>query len=273
MMLYLVGLSLFCIFKPGFVFALPIVFIHRGTHDNFPENSLKSFENVFHHLHCSVEFDIRESADDHYVVIHDETLNRTTTSTGFVRDFELSDLKTVALKGKEDSHLFSLLDLFELAHRYKVASLLLEVKAVEPDHLGNLVSFVEKHWHKDIVYYAKMEPTYSQLAELAPSNNIMSPQCLKKFPTYDQCFQSINPDGRPLVIKITWAEFEIEYAEKAKGRNIKTLITFVGVNTTEVFSQREADEKNLSLKAAIERNLIDYFCTDGPFSFHHLFHS
>jgi glycerophosphoryl diester phosphodiesterase len=45
-----------------------------------------------------VEIDIRKTKDNQLVVVHDKTLNRTTTGNGLVSEWTLDSLKTVYLK-------------------------------------------------------------------------------------------------------------------------------------------------------------------------------
>lgn len=69
------------------------IFAHRGFSYRAPENTLASFLKAMHTEADGIEFDVQLSKDGHVVVIHDETLNRTSTGTGFVKDFTLSELK------------------------------------------------------------------------------------------------------------------------------------------------------------------------------------
>ncbi len=49
-----------------------------------PENTLASFERAWRDGADVVEFDLRLSADGQVVVIHDATLERTTSGAGYV---------------------------------------------------------------------------------------------------------------------------------------------------------------------------------------------
>src|ERR1700694_4714944 len=59
---------------------------HRGASGYAPENTLAAF-SLAHELGADmVEFDVHLTADDRLVVVHDDTLDRTTNGTGYVRD-------------------------------------------------------------------------------------------------------------------------------------------------------------------------------------------
>jgi len=60
----------------------PIIVAHRGLHERHPENSLAAFSAACEQGIVWCECDVQLSADGVEVVIHDETLNRTTTGKG-----------------------------------------------------------------------------------------------------------------------------------------------------------------------------------------------
>ena len=66
---------------------------HRGASGYKPENTAKSYEKAIELNADMIEFDVRESLDGHLVVMHDETVDRTTDGSGLVAMKTLSDLK------------------------------------------------------------------------------------------------------------------------------------------------------------------------------------
>jgi glycerophosphoryl diester phosphodiesterase len=65
---------------------------HRGLLRHAPENTLAGFAACLE-LRLGFELDVRRSKDGHLVVIHDATLDRTTTGKGKVVDHSLAELK------------------------------------------------------------------------------------------------------------------------------------------------------------------------------------
>jgi glycerophosphoryl diester phosphodiesterase len=61
---------------------------HRGARNLWPENSLGGFRRLLALDVESVEFDVHETRDGRFVVIHDPTLDRTTYGTGAIRDLD-----------------------------------------------------------------------------------------------------------------------------------------------------------------------------------------
>lgn len=71
------------------------IWAHRGASAKAPENTLSAFR-LAHELGADgVELDVQLTADGHVVVIHDETLDRTTTGKGPVRDRTLKEVKSL----------------------------------------------------------------------------------------------------------------------------------------------------------------------------------
>ncbi|KAI9308273.1 PLC-like phosphodiesterase [Cunninghamella echinulata] len=72
--------------KKDFDVKLPKVFSHRGYSGKYPENTLISFEEALKANTDALEGDIRLSKDKEIVMMHDLTLQRTTTGHGPVSD-------------------------------------------------------------------------------------------------------------------------------------------------------------------------------------------
>ena len=66
---------------------------HRGYSGKAPENTLAAFRLAGEHGFWGCEFDIYPSADGHWVVMHDKTLDRMTDGTGKITEKTLAELK------------------------------------------------------------------------------------------------------------------------------------------------------------------------------------
>lgn len=81
---------------------IPIISGHRGGMvQGYPENSLASFAHTLRYTPAFFEIDPRLTKDSVIVLMHDATLNRTTTGTGKVSDYTWEELKKLKLKDKE----------------------------------------------------------------------------------------------------------------------------------------------------------------------------
>ncbi|MBP2246495.1 glycerophosphoryl diester phosphodiesterase [Paenibacillus xylanexedens] len=66
---------------------------HRGAYSSAPENTLNGFQMAAEVGADGVELDIQLTKDREIVVIHDETVDRTSDGQGWVKDFTLSEIK------------------------------------------------------------------------------------------------------------------------------------------------------------------------------------
>ena len=72
-----------------------IVLGHRGARGEAPESTLPGFTYAASLGLTAVEFDIHLTKDDHLVVIHDATVDRTTNGTGAVADLTLAEIQAL----------------------------------------------------------------------------------------------------------------------------------------------------------------------------------
>ncbi len=75
-----------------------IVAAHRGDWRNFPENSLEGIENAIKMGVDIVEIDIKRTKDGELILMHDYTLDRTTTGRGKVSEVTLDSIKKLNLR-------------------------------------------------------------------------------------------------------------------------------------------------------------------------------
>ncbi len=78
----------------------PLFAAHRGGALLWAENSLLAFRNALALGADFLELDVHLTRDGEVVVIHDATLDRTTTGTGPVRERTLAELSAVRLKDR-----------------------------------------------------------------------------------------------------------------------------------------------------------------------------
>ena len=113
---FIVLLLLFCL-QPGFLTAQRaeairkdvlnprldkvLVVAHRGNWSIAPENSLAAIDSAIRMKVDIVEIDIRKTKDGQLVLMHDDTVDRTTNGTGKVKDKTLAEIKQLRLKDKD----------------------------------------------------------------------------------------------------------------------------------------------------------------------------
>ena len=63
---------------------------HRGFSGRYPENTNIAFAKALTEGYCDgIEVDVHMTKDKKIVIIHDSKLDRTTTGTGYIKDYTL----------------------------------------------------------------------------------------------------------------------------------------------------------------------------------------
>lgn len=98
------------------------IIAHRGVWKDAPENSLLSIRRAIEAGHDVVEIDVRQTVDGHFVVVHDNTLDRVAGIDHAPEEMTLEELARVRLRDRDggpenpltSETLPSLRDVFEL---------------------------------------------------------------------------------------------------------------------------------------------------------------
>ena len=91
--------------------AKPIISVHRGGKGikSYPENCLETLVYINDSIKAIYEIDVTKTKDDVLVLLHDNTLNRTTTGEGKIAEYTYNDLKA-----------FNLVDDFGTITKFKI---------------------------------------------------------------------------------------------------------------------------------------------------------
>ncbi|MDE3056835.1 MAG: hypothetical protein KGJ59_02620 [Bacteroidota bacterium] len=73
----------------------PLVIAHRGFSDEAPENTIAAFHKAISARAHMIEFDVRLSADNKFVVFHDKKLERTSEGKGLVKKHDAEALARI----------------------------------------------------------------------------------------------------------------------------------------------------------------------------------
>jgi glycerophosphoryl diester phosphodiesterase len=68
---------------------------HRGASGNYPENTLIAFQKALEIGVDEIELDLHMTKDDHLIVMHDSTVDRTTNGTGAIAELTLDEIKAL----------------------------------------------------------------------------------------------------------------------------------------------------------------------------------
>ena len=104
---------------------------HRGWCSKYPENTMSAFKAALDIGVDQIETDVRITKDGHLVLIHDNTVDRTTNGKGFVHDMTLSELRE--LDAGNGEKIPTLEELMELVKDHPTVTLDIELKEYPDD--------------------------------------------------------------------------------------------------------------------------------------------
>jgi len=142
----------------------PTLFAHRGSSAHAPENTLAAFELAFRQGAPAIELDATLCGDQQVVVIHDQTVDRTTDGSGDVQRMPLSALKELDAGSWFDlafkrEKIPTLEEVFETVGKRLFINVELKNYASPWDDLPNRVAnLVKKHNLSDRILFSSFNP-------------------------------------------------------------------------------------------------------------------
>lgn len=137
-------------------FHRPLHICHQGGEDLYPSNTMHAFRACVADWDTDVlELDVHRTSDGHLVVLHDETVDRTTNGSGLVKETTLAELQALDAAAKftpEDGEGTPLAGrgitiptLDEVFREFPDQLTNIEIKQVDPPIEEDLVDLIEEH--------------------------------------------------------------------------------------------------------------------------------
>jgi glycerophosphoryl diester phosphodiesterase len=134
---------------------------HRGAKGYVPENTLIAFEKAIALNSHGIELDVQLSKDGIPIVIHDVTVDRTTTATGFVHEFSATQLHELGIP--------SLKDVFDLVDRRCFINIEIKNNAAAQSVVHLIEEYV-KHQNWKYSDFIVSSFDWNELSEITSSN-------------------------------------------------------------------------------------------------------
>ncbi|MGH1483876.1 MAG: glycerophosphodiester phosphodiesterase family protein [Geminicoccales bacterium] len=152
---------------------------HRGANHVAPENTEAAARICFDQRFDFVEVDVRTSSDGALVVIHDDTVDRTTSGTGYVADMNLSKMRALDAGSWFEPHFSTetiptLGEMLTLARAYG-RGLYIEPKAADPAAVLHEVR--AQQMLKRCFFGSVMPDIMREFRRLAPDAILMARRC------------------------------------------------------------------------------------------------
>lgn len=214
---------------------------HRGAKGYTPENTLAAFQKALDMDADGIELDVHMSADGKIIVIHDETVNRTSNGIGFVTDFTVQQLKAFRIDGIHQ--IPELSEVFELVNRRCLINIELKSATATQPVCSLIEKYVsEKNWKYDSFLVSSFDWTALQkiksldpkiqLGVLAATNLELAIAFAKfiKAETIHPYFHLLNAENTKLMQEegfevFTWTVNEMEDIARMKSFNVDGIIS------------------------------------------------
>lgn len=152
------------------------IIAHRGSKGTHPENTLEAVKEAVRVGSDGIEVDVHLSLDKELIVIHDETIDRTTNGEGSIRNLTLAELKQFDAGSWystefSDCRIPTLQEIFYFLEKVDYKGLVnIELKTDEFSYPGieeKVVAFVaERNWPFTVEYSSFNDKTLIQLKKL-----------------------------------------------------------------------------------------------------------
>ncbi len=185
-----------------------IVCAHRGDHTEAPENSLDAYEWAAKEGADYGEADLRLTKDGVIVLMHDDTVDRTTDGHGRVSDMTLEEIKSLHFKHplRPDEKVPTFEELLRDI-RGKL-SIYMDIKAVHPKDVLPLLK--KYHMQKDVIAYLYGPAHRQEWIREAPQIPIISDNAM-------QSAEKIEANWKPTPFAITdggYRDYTAEFVNK-----------------------------------------------------------
>lgn len=214
---------------------------HRGAKGYEPENSLVSFEKAIQMGADGIELDVHLSLDGHLIVIHDETIDRTTNGKGVVNQLTLQELKSFTINEKYT--IPTLEEVLDLVNK----RCFINIELKNQDTAESVVQLIEhyiseKNWNHDHFLVSSFDWNTLQQVRFLNENiriGVLTETDLDLAISFARFMkaEAIHPDFQLLTNEYTakiqekgmlvfpWTVNEIEAIEKMKSFNVDAIIT------------------------------------------------
>ena len=154
---------------------MALIFGHRGASGYAPENTLEAFALAMEMGADGFELDVHLSKDGELIVIHDETVDRTTNGTGRIMDLTLDEIKQLDasnhIPGYENVRIPTLGEVYDLV-RNTTHMINVEIKTDNIFYPGLLQKClaleIEKGMQGRIIYSSFNHYTMMELKQVSP---------------------------------------------------------------------------------------------------------
>ena len=230
-----------------------LVTAHRAAHNGFPENSLGAVKHAIDLGLDIIEVDLKVTTDGVPVLMHDRTIDRTTTGTGDPESYSLAELKKFHLKMPDgtvsEETIPTFEDVLNLVHDKVMVDIDIKTSKLKP-----IAEVVKKTDSQNQVFY--FDDDYESLKEVLSydSNAMVMPRAYS-YEMADSALQLFDP----VAIHIDSKFYTSEVTKLIRDNDVRVWINALG-DSDDLIRQGKIDEA-ISELTKYQANIIQ---TDEP---------
>ncbi|MCB0689024.1 MAG: glycerophosphodiester phosphodiesterase family protein [Saprospiraceae bacterium] len=232
--------------------SMVLVAAHRAAHIVYPENSLPAIRQAIDLGVDIVELDVQVSKDGIPVLMHDRTIDRTTTGSGKIPDYTLVELKSLRLRhhnGVTDYQIPTLEEALRLARNKILVDVDLKTGTLEP-----IVEVVKKTHTIDQVFFFDNDYDALQWIETDNPDHMLMPRVYSQ-EMADSALVLFDPE----VIHIDFDCYDEKMTKSIKAEHARIWINALG----DVDEALGTDQEDAALDRILQFG-ANIFQTDKP---------
>lgn len=239
---------------------IPMVSHHRGgPMPGFPENSIEAMQNALSYGYGLMEIDVAQLKDGTLILMHDDTLSRTTTGEGAVRQQTWDDVKDLFLKDENGAVTKFRIPRLRDALLWAKSRTVVTLDFKRGVDFAKVAAMVEETGTQDyaagISYTLDQAVAFNRLAPNMPlSIGISSEADIAAF----------DASGIPSNLVLAWTGTRLRepsFYQKLHARGWRVLVGTLGWRETSIDNQIKAGQSDLTYRDIVKMG-ADVIATD-----------
>lgn len=220
-----------------------LVASHRALHNHHPENSLPAFQAAIDAGIDIIETDVKVTKDGVPVLMHDRTINRTTTGTGDPETYTLAELKQFNLK-VGNTVTTEKIPTLEEALKLAKGKIFLDLD-IKTDKIGPVLAIIRKTGTTGQVFFFDDDFEMLSTIDKASKKYMLMPRA-HSYASADSALKRFMPE----IVHIDFDFYDRKVSELIRGKKARVWINALG-------------EPDQALRAGRTQEVLDTLLANG----------
>ncbi len=216
--------------------SIPMISHHRGGPvPGMPENSLEAMDNALSYGYGLMEVDVAQLKDGTLVLMHDDTLDRTSNGSGAIEDKTWDDIKPLFLKDDDGKLTKFHIPTLKAALEWSIGRTILTLDIKRGTDFRRVAALIQQTGADDysvsIAYSMKQAQAFYKIAPEMPISIGLSS---------DQDIEKLDASGIPARLVVAWTGtrlLEPAFYSKLHRRGWRTIVGTLGRGSRAIDNQ------------------------------------